>query len=321
MKKFFIIMITITLLIFIGNGFGEKAPETKIGLIPLDSRPCNTQYPEVLGRMANMQVEIPYEYLDNFLTPAKTENLWTWLNNHKFKKIIINTNQLINGGLIASRDPHSYANLNEKISRLEHFCRANQDKEIIVISILPRLLPSQFTHLWTYQEPLIHYAQQIDKNNLEGKEPPAIPKELPERVWQDYLSIYENTQLLVKSLILLTEEGLIDHYLIGQDDAEQFGLSNKIIRELKPQFNEKVSFVHGADELTMLALTRKLNSTEKLKYSLYYTNKEMEKVYFPFEAAPLEEVINTKLNYLNLPKETGQETSFWFIPTTTMQRS
>src|SRR5690554_1826644 len=298
MKKV-IIAILLTLSIVIGCVFWRQAPE-KVGLIPLDSRPCNTQYPEVLGRMTNKQIDIPYEYLDDFLIPAQRENLWTWLeyNTNNFDKIIINTNQLINGGLIASRDPGSYVDINEKIALFEDFCWNNKNTEIIVISVLPRLLPSQFTKLWTYQESLIEYAQEIDRNHREGKEPPQLPEKLPKEIWEEYFSVYKGTEQLVEKLIIMADEGLIDHYLIGQDDAEQYGLSNKIIRQLKPKFNEKVNFVHGADELTMLALSRGLSLKEAL--NLEYTNKELQEAYFPFEAAPLQEVVTTKFNYLNL---------------------
>jgi len=305
MRKLIIISIIFLLISGItGCSFFGRAPE-RVGLIPLDSRPANTQYPQLLGRMTNKQVEIPYDYLDNFLEPAKTDNLWSWLesNSKNFKKIIINTNELFNGSLIASRHPQAYADLEKKIADFEAFCRKNQDKEIIVISILPRLLPSQFTHLWNYREPLVAYAQKIDKNHLEGKEMPVPPQNIPKDILNEYLSIYEYTQVLVENLIAFTDSGLIDHYLIGQDDAEQYGLSNKIVRELTPLFNEKVQFVHGADEHTMLALTRELPFKESVGVNIEYTNADLREGYFPFEAAPLDKVITAKLNYLQVQED------------------
>lgn len=311
MKRTLVIAITIIFILLAGCSFWKQGPE-KVVLIPLDSRPCNTQYPEILGRMVNKQIKIPYAFLDNFLEPAKIEELWLWLesNSKEADKIIITTNQLINGSLIASRDPQSYKDMEKRLAKLEAFCRKNKNKEITVITILPRLLPSQFTHLWGYQEPLIEYAQLIDRADLEGRQPPSVPAELPENIWKEYLSIYENTQQLAKRLISLTDEGLIDHYLIGQDDGEKYGLSNKLVRELKPAFNEKVWFVQGADELTMLTLSRSLNFKNGLTYALGYSNEEFKEVYFPFEAAPLEEVINTKVNYLNFPLEKESEINF-----------
>ena len=299
MKKLIIIAVIMSLLS--GCSFFTRAPE-KVGLIPLDSRPCNTQYPEILGKMGNMRLDIPYAYLDNFLEPAQTENLWSWLeaNSKGFNRIIINTTELFNGGLIASRDPQSYQDLEAQIARFRSFSQENQKKDITVITVLPRLLPSQFTQLWPYNETLAEYAQKIDLADREGKKPPEPPKNIPKDILNEYLSIYENTQLLVKSLIILANEGLIDQYLIGQDDAEEYGLSNKIVRALAPKLNDRVQFVHGADELTMMVLARQLPLKENLGLNIQYTNEGLKEAYFPFEAASLENVVKTKLNYLNI---------------------
>lgn len=299
-----IMIIALILAMLTGCAFLGETPE-RVGLIPLDSRPCNTQYPDLLGKMANKHLEIPYDYLDDFLDPAQTEELWSWLesNSKSFDKIIINTNELINGGLIASRHAQSYKDLNEKMARLTTFLQKNKKKEIIVITILPRLLPSQFTQLWSYQESLVQYAQKIDQYFFEGKKLPNPPKDVPYNILEEYLSIYENTQVLVENLITLTNQGLIDHYLIGQDDAQQYGLSNKIIRELTPSLSEKIQFVHGADELTMLALTRRLQFKNKLSLHIDYTNEDFKDAYFPFEAAPLEKVVQTKLHYLQIEED------------------
>jgi len=111
MKKllFSLFLIIILLTVFVIYQPISKTPEI-IGIIPLDSRPCNTQYPELLGEMANSIVEIPYQYLDNYLTPADRAMLWSWLDTKAkdFDKIIINTTELLQGGLIASRHPQSY---------------------------------------------------------------------------------------------------------------------------------------------------------------------------------------------------------------------
>jgi len=306
MKKLIIIAVIMSLLS--GCSFFTIAPEI-VGLIPLDSRPCNTQYPEILGKMGNMQLDIPYAYLDNFLEPAQTKNLWSWLeaSGKGFNRIIINTTELFNGGLIASRDPQSYQDLVAQIARLKSFCEKNKNKDITVITVLPRLLPSQFTQLWPYNEEIAEYAQNIDIADREGKKAPEPPQSIPKDMLNEYLGIYENTQLLVESLISFANEGLIDHYLIGQDDAEEYGLSNKIVRELTPKLNDKVQFVHGADELTMLVLARVLPLKENLSLKVEYSNRDLKEAYFPFEAASLENVVKTKLNYLNIMEATDSD--------------
>lgn len=234
---------------------------TKIALIPLDSRPCNTQYPELLGKMGNLIVDIPDSQLDNYLEKANKEELWQWLTYKatEMDNIIINTTELFNGSLIESRDTASYSMLSADLKRLEEFCRDNPDHEITVITILPRLLPSQFTDLWDYKNELSEYGGALDQALLEDTQLPSA-NHIPENILNTYLSIYDNAHILTSSLIELAKQGLIDNYIIGQDDAAEYGVSNALIRDLQEnyeeEFKENVYFVYGADELTMLAMAK-----------------------------------------------------------------
>lgn len=297
-KKFFIIAI-IFLLFFLTFWYLADREE-KIVLIPLDSRPCNTQYVELLGQMADLKIQIPYEYLDNYLKQADSKSLWEWLENNakKANTIMIATNQLFNGGLIHSRDPKSYENIEKDLELLYDFCSKYKKKEIVVINILPRLLPSQFIPLWEYRDGLVHYGTELDKK---GKIPESSA--IPAEIVKDYLSIYEKSQFITETLIRYTQEGLIDHFLIGQDDAQEYGPSNRIMRDLKPTIElvENIDFLPGADELTMLALA-KVKLTEPWPRDLHisYSNYLLKDYYFPYEADTLENSLRAKLNYLGL---------------------
>ncbi|MFZ5943914.1 MAG: DUF4127 family protein [Bacillota bacterium] len=300
MKKIFI---AVLIGVLVGWGYFIFMDRTlRIGLIPLDSRPSNTQYPVLLAQMANAEIALPEKNLDNFLTPANTEALWYWLedNAKKFDTIIINTNELLNGGLINSRHPESYENIDADLKRLEDFCAKNKKKNIILISILPRLLPSQFIQLWDYRDELVGYAQEADKKLLHGAGKPTPPARIPKEIVNQYLQIYSNSEVIVRGSISLVEKGLVDHYIIGQDDAEEYGLSNSIVREIKPKLAENIRFIHGADELTMMAVMKTLTKKQPPNLRILYTNYELADDYYAFEAAPLKEVLITKLDYLNL---------------------
>lgn len=306
MKKFFIIL-TIALMIFVGCApfdflSPKDTPTEIIGLIPLDSRPANTQYPELLGKLAGLDIHIPYQSLDNFLIPADRDQLWQWLANEtsEFNTLIINTSVLFNGSLIETRNPRGYDNVEAKLEQFRNYCIENKEKNIIVIDVLPRLLPSQFTKLWPYKDSLVKYAISLDKVDINAKENTSLSTEAPQEILDEYLSIYHRAEIIANSLIEMTEEGLIDHLLIGQDDAEKYGLSNKIIRNIEDRFNEKITFVHGADELTMLALVRSSIPVPEQGINLAYSNENFTTKVFPFEADTLEKVLEAKLNYLGL---------------------
>ncbi|SMB88228.1 Protein of unknown function [Desulfonispora thiosulfatigenes DSM 11270] len=303
MKKKFLITLLPLILIFSIVSLYCLLPKkpVEIALIPLDSRPCNTQYAQILGTMGNLKISIPYSDLDNYLEKANKEQLWQWLayKAEETDNIIINTTELFNGGLIESRNPDSYNTLNDDLKRLEDFCRKHPDHNIMVITILPRLLPSQFTDMWEYKWPLSHYASELDKAYIQG-EKIAPPKNIPSSVLSEYLSIYENAQNLTTQLISLAKEGIFDTYLIGQDDAEEYGLTNKLVRDLEKDFGGNVHFVYGADELTLLALTKFYLAKPQETFKLNYINEELKKEFLPFEAITLENVVNNKLKFLEV---------------------
>ena len=71
-----------------------------IGIVPLDSRPCNTQYAQLLGEMAGYQVVLPDgELLDDFTVPSEPLPLWDWLNeqdcDHYILSLKMHSPQLI----------------------------------------------------------------------------------------------------------------------------------------------------------------------------------------------------------------------------------
>lgn len=303
MKKFLIILF-LTLLLVVACDFLalQDNPQKIIGLIPLDSRPANTQYPELLAKLAGSDIEIPYEYLDNFLTPADRHQLWQWLSKEttKMNTLIINTSVLFNGSLIETRNPEAYDTVEESLELFRNYCLKNSEKNIVVIDVLPRLLPSQFTRLWPYKDPLVEYAINLDKADINGSAIASLSTDIPQDILDEYLSIYDKAALKTHSLIEMTEEGLIDHLLIGQDDAEKHGLSNKIVRSIEEKLNDNITFVHGADELTTLALVKSIISVPEQGVNIAYTNKEFITKVFPFEADTLEKVLEAKLNYLAL---------------------
>ena len=110
-RRYFILaglFLALGLLLAVGIRFGwvnaHWAGEAqRIALLPLDSRPCNTQYPQVLGAMGGYEVILPPEAaLDDFLQPAESQALWQWLEETAgdCPQVIIFTNELFNGGLI-----------------------------------------------------------------------------------------------------------------------------------------------------------------------------------------------------------------------------
>lgn len=312
MKKFLPFLL-LCLMIFGGslhyfysyNIYNQPSQEARtITLIPLDSRPCNTQYPQLLAEMVQYSLLTPENsLLDNFLQPSNTAQLWTWLDDAvtQSEQVIIFTNQLFNGGLINSRNSNSYEQIPEQLTQLENFLRKYPDKAITVVTILPRLKPSQFDEtLWPYEVALSAWGQTLDQAAANNEPLPPIPAEIPRAIAEQYRNLYECSRQLTLTLADFAKQGLLDRYIIGQDDGEQWCPSNDIIRQLQQIASDNVTIIHGADELTMLLIANMTADNQPTAVNLRYTAPERLKDYYPYEAADLETIINEKLSLANL---------------------
>ena len=191
MRKLVAIVLIISLLV-ISCGC-QKNDAISIGIIPLDSRPCNTQYAQLLGEMAGFNVKLPdRELLDDFTTLSQANPLWQWLEQNKCDHYILFTNQLWNGGLIGSRSLTNYADEEVFFNKLSAFIDTHKDSTITIISVLPRLLPSQYDEeLWSYQKELASYGSAWDKALQLNQLEPELPKNVPVNLVAQYRALYE----------------------------------------------------------------------------------------------------------------------------------
>ena len=215
---------------------GQITEKQVISIIPLDSRPCNTQYPQLTGGIMNQTVLLPpSEILDNYTSASDSEALWKWMQDKASvsDNMIIFTNQLFNGGLISSRSYVNSDSIEYDVNRLSKFIRENPQLEVTVVSILPRLLPSQFDmYFQKYQRSLAAWGKQLDLNYTLQKPEPPFPADVPSEIAQRYRDLYTYHAKLATSISELAGQGLIKKYYIGQDDGEQFAPSNIIYRSL-----------------------------------------------------------------------------------------
>ncbi|MGB5822890.1 MAG: DUF4127 family protein [Proteocatella sp.] len=273
-----------------------------IAIVPLDSRPCNTQYPQLIGGIMNQTVLLPpTEILDNYTASSDTEALWTWMDeNAKISnKMIIYTNQLLNGGLISSR---SYVNsdaIEYDVNRLTRFIEAHPDVEVTVVSILPRLRPSQFDiYFKKYQKSLTAWGKLLDYNYTMKLPVPKYPEDVPLEITQRYKDLYTYHANLSTAISNLADKGVIKRYFIGQDDGEQFAPSNIIYRNLLNKSYKNVTVQKGADELTMMICAMENKTAHEI--NLVYTNPAAVTAYLPYESASLEDIVQEKLSIFGI---------------------
>lgn len=302
------------------SGCAEKSldPAPLVALMPLDSRPCNTQYPALLAESTSATLALPPEdAMDNFLDPADTTALWSWLEEQAetADHLVIFTNSLFCGSLIASRSSGAYDNIQEDLQRLQDLLTSFKAREdaasVTVVQVLPRLSPNQFdSALYPYYDALTAYGQAWDQADEAGESAPASA-EIPADILQDYQNLHKESAQLAQSLDSLAADGLIDQLLISQDDGTEHSPANITFRSLA-EHSENTQLLHGADELAML-LVSDLSAADlaETPVRIIYSDEDAKTTTYPYEAIPLAEMTTQKLALAGLSEEQDAHTTLY----------
>lgn len=299
----------------------------RVLLLPLDSRPPCQDFPQALGLLGNIAVTSPpAELMDIHLQPAKKEELLLWLENHAAEQdaLIISTDILLHGGLVASRrispeqltpeyEEKARIQVDRIIERLWAIKIKYPHLKIYVFSIIPRQLVSGEPPASYYEPHLYHYSQYSDKVAQFGN-----PKDtqkladwrsiLPDDVLAQYHRLFARNMTLNERLIGETEKGLFTRLIIAQDDAQPFGIPNwyRIRTEQyandKNLLNQSVFFTGGTDEIAQLLLTRFALEVSGRPFTVYpyFTDDESSHHIFPFMREALDTNTFEKLRILGV---------------------
>nr|WP_244262769.1 DUF4127 family protein [Thermoanaerobacter siderophilus] len=178
-KKALWFVLTLCIFSLPASTYNEKftMPKDDIIFIPLDSRPVNTQNVSLLTNMWGKNLILPPQnVLDDYTKPGNFEGLNEWLNEviprSNVYAVVISLQQYLNGGLIASRDIKNYKDYEERLSLLYKFLTENENKNIIIFSIIPRLTPTQFSDYQyvKYSDRLKEFSELSDKVDLFNQE-------------------------------------------------------------------------------------------------------------------------------------------------------
>jgi len=297
----------------------------KIILLPLDSRPPCYDFPAQLGELGNIEVITPpLELMDQNLIPAKKDELFLWLEKEILHAdaLILSTDALLHGGLVASRrispaqltpdfQKQHEEETNRLLARLWQIKKDHPHLKIYGFSIIPRQLVSGEPPASYYEPHLYHYSQYSDKVATF-----ELPKDLskladwrsilPDEVLAQYQQIFRRNLAFNQKLIDETEKGLFTRLIIAQDDAKPFGIPNWYRRWAeqyahdKRLLNQTIFFTGGTDEIAQLLVAHhKLVETGKtFNIFLYYTEKETPHRIFPFMREALDTNTYEKLRIL-----------------------
>jgi hypothetical protein len=250
-----------------------------IAFLPMDDRPVTAQLPVMLGRIAGVAVEAPpRDLIGRFLDAGRSDALIAWLNREARRSrtptFVISTDMLAYGGLLASRVPGaSYADAASRLNELGHLRSEYPHAWIGAFGTIMRLAPTGIPAGTPFFAPYPTWSYLQQYANLH--DPPlageaASAAHLRTLIGEPILDAYLETRgrdLAVDRLLLqLTEKGIIDRLVLGQDDAGPTGLHVREVATLQADLTNanltnRASIEPGADELGMALVAHAIART------------------------------------------------------------
>ncbi|MBR5162832.1 MAG: DUF4127 family protein, partial [Schwartzia sp.] len=193
---------------------------------------------------------------------------WTMTHIGGFDAAILSVDQLLHGGLLASRQAKKTP---DDESALLEFLRAlhaaHPTVPLYAFSILPRMTPPDGLCDWEEQKKLMRYSRLVGKVSREKRpaagdiaELDALRADISPDILSRYEALFTNYADFGERLIRLAEDGVLARLVIGQDDSEPNSIPNLVFRQLsetlaKKQIGEDHVFLaQGADEIALSIL-------------------------------------------------------------------
>lgn len=304
-----IVFLMILMGVFFSSG-AQKNDEykTKILLIPLDDRPPCLQFTQRIAKIGNAEIiSPPKEMLGRFTTPGKPDEIGKWLRSldlKSFDAAIVSIDMLTYGGLVASRAYEiGTSKAIERLSVINELKKRAPNMIIFAQNVIMRIAPTSDGKNDAYRAELAEWGVvSVGTDKASEERTKELEQKIPTEVLADYKKARNrDLNINLKSVDLL-KEGVIDYLLLSQDDARPQGVHvadrKKIDSKIKKLgLEDKVSVQAGADEVSMLLLTRILN--KKYHYSpgikVVFSSEKMSNEVMPYEDQPLRRTVREQI--------------------------
>lgn len=334
-QKWLLSIIAVTLMIVYYLNFIQPPPAVsvelqqnykyKLILIPLDTRPPCQKMVVDAGKMAGVQIITPpSEIMDYYTKEGDTKKIQKWLmdNIDKSDGVIVSIDQLLHGGLLASRESGTKQDESQILLNFMRDLKTKaKDKPIYAFNVLPRITPPPT--LESDSKKMIKISRLIDEISIfENEDDIKLLADLKEDIKQEdldiYLDLFRRNTALNKELINLAKEGIITKLVIGQDDGEDFGIPNMEKKSLINYVhslgisNDVVMITKGADEVALSLLANFVQTKENYQPKVYveYNDEKAMRTVMPFMAGSVGSTVEEKLvmanaKKVNSPQEAG----------------
>ncbi|MBV6457024.1 MAG: hypothetical protein HONBIEJF_00129 [Fimbriimonadaceae bacterium] len=243
----------------------------KLVLIPLDDRPAATQFAQMIGEIADVEVVTPpTPMLGKFLQAGKPDAILDWLESQKPSEllaIVVNTDMLTCGGLIASRLPDTpYRTAIDRLRRFWKIRKNFSQVPVFAYSAIMRLAPTATKASTPWRMKLAKYIDLRFRYSL-NRDPVAkglmesVMKSIPPQEILRYDQARKRNHDVQKEVVRMTKAGVFDYLILGQDDAQPSGPHIRETKRLKEMVHNlmipaRVYFCEGIDQHANVLVSR-----------------------------------------------------------------
>ena len=285
----------------------------KIVIVPLDERPCNYVFPQLLTKDTDYEIVLPdLSLMGQKKTPGDIEKLWKFVFEHASTAsgMILSIDTLMYGGIVPSRLHSDNEDvLLERLSQLEEIRKLYPNLDLFAFNLIMR----NPTYSSDDEEPTYyqHVGREIHLRGVyehkemlgilteqEKQDYQVVLSKLDTPSWTDYTERRKRNKEVNKKVISYVQENIIDFLIIPQDDASPYGLTALDQKDIRVtiknnQVMSRVMMYPGADEVMNTLLARMINQFEGVKPTVYlkYASEESKKLIPLYEDRPIHETI------------------------------
>ncbi len=284
-------------------GQNQSKPNAKILLIPLDDRPPCLQFPVRMGAIGDAEIVTPpRELLGRFTEFGKPAEIIAWVkkqNLQSFDAAIVSVDMLAYGGLVAMRVHETDdAAAMQRLAVAREIRSLAPKLKIYASSVIMRLAPTGTVVNESYRENLAKWAE-ISVDEMQKAQTEKLEKSIPAAALADYKAARLRDLKINRASIELVKDKIFDYLILSQDDAKPKGIHvadrENLIEEIRRlNLSEKVAVQPGADEVSMLLLSRALTDkyTYRPKIKAIYSSEQIADRVMPYEDRPLRQTVS-----------------------------
>lgn len=291
-----------------------------VAILPLDDRPVNYDYPQILARAAGVRPLVPpREWLGNPWRPARRAEIARWLFElpHQADALILSIDTLAYGGLIPMRtSDEPFEKVRERLALVEEIKKRDFGLRIYASSVIQRVCRANSSEeekpYWaeygarmfrlSYLE---HKCSLNEGSREEENERDDLRRQIPNDVYDDYRAIRARNYAVNRLMLDWAEKDILDELILPQDDTAEYGWNIAEARELQAHIRARgiewcAITYPGADEIGSLLLAAWLCFADGMRPRVFprFSSSSSATVITAYEDRPMPELIKAHLSPL-----------------------